>query len=110
MAQYGKVLEAEKKYNEALKAYLNALNYDGAVRIMVEHLNLIEDAVKLVRESKSSEGAKTVAKYFNKVGESATAIEFLVISQCYQVSLKVEDEKNDIRIFRKLFNWQKVKI
>ena len=60
---------------------------------MVDHLNMIEDAVKIVRESKSNEGAKIVAKHFSKMGENATAIEFLVISQCYQVRCFLKQNK-----------------
>uniref|UniRef100_A0A7E4VS44 WD_REPEATS_REGION domain-containing protein n=1 Tax=Panagrellus redivivus TaxID=6233 RepID=A0A7E4VS44_PANRE len=99
LAQYGRILEAEKKYPEALRVYQNANNYDNAVRIMVEHLNLIEDAVKIVRESRSHEGAKIVAKHFSKLGENATAIEFLVISACYQEAFQLAEAENMMAVF-----------
>jgi WD repeat-containing protein 19 len=61
-AQYGKAMEAEKKYKPAALAYKNAKDYDNLVRILLDHLNMPEEAVKVVRESKSVEGAKLVAK------------------------------------------------
>ena len=99
LSQYGRVLEAEKKYEDALKAYKNAANYDGAVRIMVDHLNMVEDAVKIVRESRSSEGAKIVAKYFSKKGDNETAIEFLVISQCCSEAFQMAESENLMDVY-----------
>ncbi|KAK5969439.1 hypothetical protein GCK32_009890 [Trichostrongylus colubriformis] len=44
------------------KAYRNARDYDNLVRMLLDHLNMAEEAVKVVRESRSVEGAKLVAK------------------------------------------------
>ncbi|VDL83933.1 unnamed protein product [Nippostrongylus brasiliensis] len=61
-AQYGKIMEAEKRYKDAAVAYRNARDYDNLVRMLLDHLNMAEEAVKVVRESRSIEGAKLVAK------------------------------------------------
>ncbi|EPB65579.1 hypothetical protein ANCCEY_15355, partial [Ancylostoma ceylanicum] len=83
-AQYGKVMEAEKRYKEAAVAYRNARDYDNLVRMLLDHLNMAEEAVKVVRESRSIEGAKLVAKFFSQLGDHASAIRFLVLSNCHQ--------------------------
>ncbi|KAK6036114.1 hypothetical protein COOONC_26381, partial [Cooperia oncophora] len=72
-AQYGKIMEAEKRYKEA-----------AVVRMLLDHLNMAEEAVKVVRESRSVEGAKLVAKFFSQLGDHASAIRFLVLSNCHQ--------------------------
>ncbi|EJW75119.1 hypothetical protein WUBG_13973 [Wuchereria bancrofti] len=59
---YGKVMEGEKKFKQAAIAYRNARDYDNLVRLLLEHLNKPEEAVCIVRESRSVEGARLVAK------------------------------------------------
>lgn len=77
--------------------------------MLLDHLNMAEEAVKVVRESRSIEGAKLVAKwvypashvglptkvirntegaisrFFSQLGDHASAIRFLVLSNCHQV-------------------------
>lgn len=43
-------------------AYQNAKDFDSVIRLHLEHLNNPEIAVELVQETKSTEGAKMVAK------------------------------------------------
>ena len=57
-----KAREAEGKYKEALAAYETAREYDSMVRILLDHLNNPQQAVQIVQESKSVEGARLVAK------------------------------------------------
>ncbi|GMT20667.1 hypothetical protein PFISCL1PPCAC_11964, partial [Pristionchus fissidentatus] len=82
-SQYGKVMEADQKYKQAAIAYKNARDYDNLVRILLNHLNMPEEAVAIVRESRSAEGAKLVANFFLKLGDHSSAIKFLVMSQCH---------------------------
>lgn len=57
-----KAKEADGKYQEALKAYEMARDMDSVVRLNLDHLNNPEDAVHVVQETKSIEGAKMVAR------------------------------------------------
>ena len=68
-AQYGKAKEADGYYKEAYKAYLTAKEYENAIRIQLEYLKNPEQAVKIVRETQSIEGAKMVARWINKNSE-----------------------------------------
>ena len=54
----------------------------AAVRIHLDFLNNPESAVKLVKETKSTEGAKLVARFFLKLGDFNSAIQFLILSKC----------------------------
>ncbi|KIH52681.1 tetratricopeptide repeat protein, partial [Ancylostoma duodenale] len=95
-AQYGKVMEAEKRYKEAAVAYRNARDYDNLVRMLLDHLNMAEEAVKVVRESRSIEGAKLVAKFFSQLGDHASAIRFLVLSNCHQEAFQLAEATDHI--------------
>ena len=81
-SQYGKAKEADGYYKEAFKAYMNAKEFENAIRIQLDFLKNPEHAVKIVRETQSIEGAKMVANFFQKFGDYASAIEFLVMSKC----------------------------
>lgn len=81
-SQYAKGREGDGYYTEAALAYETAMEYDNAVRIYLDYLKQPEEAVRVVNESKSIEGAKMVARFFQQVGDYGSALEFLVISKC----------------------------
>jgi WD repeat-containing protein 19 len=62
---FDKAKEADGKYQEALKAYEMARDMDSVVRLNLDHLNNPEEAVHVVQETKSIEGAKMVARQVN---------------------------------------------
>uniref|UniRef100_A0A915BKF7 WD repeat-containing protein 19 n=1 Tax=Parascaris univalens TaxID=6257 RepID=A0A915BKF7_PARUN len=98
-AQYGKVMEGEKKYKQAALAYKNARDYDNVVRILLDYLDMPEEAVRVVKESRSVEGAKLVAKFFGKLGDQASAIEFLVLSQCHQEAFQLAESEQKMDVY-----------
>jgi len=57
-----KAKEADGEYQDAVKAYEMARDMDSVVRLNLEHLNNPEEAVQVVQETKSIEGAKMVAR------------------------------------------------
>jgi WD repeat-containing protein 19 len=81
-SQYAKAKEAEGYFKEAFKAYMNAKEYENAIRIQLDQLKNPEQAVKIVKETQSIEGAKMVASFFQKFGDYASAVQFLVMSKC----------------------------
>lgn len=74
--------EADRAFRPALDIYAKAGQWLDVVRLHLDHLNSPGEAVKVVRERRSVEGAKLIAKYFQRRGDTTTAIEFLVLSKC----------------------------
>ena len=62
-AQYAKAKEVDGRYREAEEAYKLAKEWDNAIRINLQFLQNPEEAVRIVQETKSVEGAKMVAKW-----------------------------------------------
>lgn len=60
--EYAKAKESEGKYEEAVRAYSAAKDYDSVIRLNLDYLNSPEVAVELVQETKSVEGAKMVSR------------------------------------------------
>ncbi|CAB3401707.1 unnamed protein product [Caenorhabditis bovis] len=89
--QYAKIMEKERKFKQAAMCYERGRDYDNLVRVLLEPLNMPEEAVRVVRESRSIEGAKLVAKFFSRLGDHSSAIQFLVMSQCYQEAFDVAE-------------------
>lgn len=56
------VVLAVDRFKEAAMAYESARDWDNVIRILLEHLNNPEEAVRIVRETQSIDGAKMVAR------------------------------------------------
>ncbi|CAO4369481.1 unnamed protein product [Caenorhabditis nigoni] len=95
--QYGKIMEKEKKYKVAVQCYERGRDYDNQVRLLLDPLNEPDEAVRVVRESRSIEGAKLVAKFFVKLGDHNSAIQFLVMSQCVQEAFELAEKNNALK-------------
>ena len=50
------------RYKEAALAYESAKDWDNMIRVLLDHLNSPEEAVRVVRETQSIDGAKMVAR------------------------------------------------
>ncbi|KAL3120594.1 hypothetical protein niasHT_007886 [Heterodera trifolii] len=99
LSQYGKILEKDKNYERAIKAYQRAHDSENQIRLLLRHLNKVNAAVKLAQESKSVEGSKMVANYFSELGQFEIAIEFLVLSHCYQVTFDMAKSSGQMRTY-----------
>jgi len=55
-------MEATGNFKKAAVAYELARDYEGMIRITLDRLNDPQEAVKIVQETRSIEGAKMIAK------------------------------------------------
>ncbi|XP_052278623.1 WD repeat-containing protein 19-like isoform X1 [Dreissena polymorpha] len=97
--QYAKAKEADGRYKEAAEAYKQAKDWDNVIRINLEFLQNPEEAVKIVRDNQSVEGAKMVAKFFQKLNDFGSAIQFLVMSKCNDEAFQLAQQHNQMEIY-----------
>ncbi|XP_022361796.1 WD repeat-containing protein 19 isoform X2 [Enhydra lutris kenyoni] len=97
--QYAKAKEADGRYKEAVVAYENAKQWNSVIRIYLDHLNNPEEAVSIVRETQSLDGAKMVARFFLQLGDYGSAIQFLVMSKCNNEAFTLAQQHNKMEIY-----------
>lgn len=97
--QYAKAKEADGNYMEAVKAYRLAKEYDSLIRIYLNHLNNPQEAVAIVQETNSLEGAKLVAAFFEKINDFASAIKFLVKSECFDEAFQLARNRSQMELY-----------
>ncbi|XP_071642364.1 WD repeat-containing protein 19 [Temnothorax longispinosus] len=97
--QYAKAKESEGKYEEAAKAYETAKDYDNIIRINLDHLNNPARSVEVVQQTKSIEGAKMVAKYFQKMNDYNSAIKFLILSNCHDEAFQLASQHGKMELY-----------
>ncbi|KAK3532252.1 hypothetical protein QTP86_011841 [Hemibagrus guttatus] len=97
--QYAKAKEADGKYKEAVLAYESARDWDNVIRILLEHLNNPEEAVRIVRETQSIDGAKMVARFFLRLGDYGSAIQFLVMSHCSDEAFQLAQQHGQMEVY-----------
>ncbi|XP_020847243.1 WD repeat-containing protein 19 isoform X1 [Phascolarctos cinereus] len=97
--QYAKAKEADGRYKEAVLAYENAKQWNSVIRIYLDHLNNPEKAVRIVRETRSLDGAKMVARFFLQLGDYGSAIQFLVMSKCNHEAFTLAQQHNQMEIY-----------
>lgn len=61
-SQVDAVCPRSTSYKEAAQAYESARDWDNVIRVLLDHLNNPEEAVRIVRETQSTDGAKMVAR------------------------------------------------
>ncbi|KAK0167381.1 hypothetical protein PV327_004788 [Microctonus hyperodae] len=97
--QYAKAKEAEGKYEEASNAFEAAKDYDNIVRINLEYLNNPARSVEIVQQTKSIEGAKMVARYFQKLNDYNSAIKFLILSNCHDEAFQLANQHGKMELY-----------
>ncbi|TWW59365.1 WD repeat-containing protein 19 [Takifugu flavidus] len=97
--QYAKAMQADNKYVEALQAYRSARDWDNAIRVLLDHLNNPEEAVRIVRETQSVEGAKMVARFFLSLKDYGSAIHFLVLSHCNDEAFQLAQQHGQMEVY-----------
>jgi WD repeat-containing protein 19 len=65
-------------------------------RVNLEFLQNPDEAVRIVRETRSIDGAKMVAKFFEKLGDFSSAIQFLILSKCENEAFAMAQEHNQM--------------
>ncbi|KAJ4450050.1 WD repeat-containing protein 19 [Periplaneta americana] len=102
--QYAKAKEADGKYHEAVKAYEMARDLDSVVRLNLDYLNNPEEAVQVVQETKSIEGAKMVARFFQKLNDYRSAIRFLVMSRCHDEAFQLARQHHQMELYGEILS------
>lgn len=97
--QYARAKESEGRYGDALKSYLKAQDYESAIRLNLEKLDDIDVAVSLVQETKSIQGARMVANYFQNNDDPTSAIKFLVMSLCYDEAFQLARKYGKLQLY-----------
>ncbi|MFT7807501.1 WD repeat-containing protein 19 [Arapaima gigas] len=97
--QYAKAKEADGRYKEAATAYANAKDWDNVIRIQLDHLNNPEEAVRVVRQTQSIDGAKMVARFFLRLNDYGSAIQFLVLSKCNDEAFQLAQQHNQMEVY-----------
>ncbi|KAG7241299.1 hypothetical protein INR49_025817 [Caranx melampygus] len=97
--QYAKAKEADGKYKDAARAYESAKDWDNVIRVLLDHLNNPEDAVRIVRETQSIDGAKMVARFFLRLNDYGSAIHFLVLSQCNDEAFQLAQQHGQMEVY-----------
>ncbi|XP_066931056.1 WD repeat-containing protein 19-like isoform X2 [Clytia hemisphaerica] len=106
LMQYAKAKEHDGKYKEAATAYKKAKDYESVIRINLDHLQNPEEAVNLVKETQSVEGARMVAKFFQDLGDFASAIQFLVMSKCADEAFKIAQQYDQMEQYAEIIGDQ----
>ncbi|KAJ8271702.1 hypothetical protein COCON_G00105610 [Conger conger] len=97
--QYAKAKEADGRYKEAAVAYESAKDWDNVIRVQLDHLNNPEEAVRIVRETQSIDGAKMVARFFLRLSDYGSAIQFLVLSKCNDEAFQLAQQHSQMEVY-----------
>ncbi|KAI9138081.1 WD repeat domain 19, isoform CRA_b [Paraphysoderma sedebokerense] len=87
--QLGQALEAQRRYQDAAKAYQKAKAWDYLVAVYVTKLQQIADAVTIVRKTRSRESAKLIADFFVSINDYKSVVEFYVLSNMNETAFNV---------------------
>ncbi|XP_058063715.1 WD repeat-containing protein 19 [Anopheles bellator] len=95
-ATYARAKEVEGHYAEAISSYQLAGDLDSVVRIYLDHLSDPHAASEILLETRSIEGSKLLAKYFEQHGDYESAIQFLALCGCITEAFTIAQKQNKI--------------
>jgi WD repeat-containing protein 19 len=89
LIEYARMQEQARRFKEAITAYKKAGQEEQVIRVLLDEIKNPAEAIKIVRDSKSVQGAKMIAKFFQKINDMSSAIEFLVLSRCTEEAFQL---------------------
>ncbi|CAB1443249.1 unnamed protein product [Pleuronectes platessa] len=97
--QHAKAKEADGKYKDAAQAYESLKDWHNVIRVLLDHLNNPEDAELIVMKAPSIERVKMVARFFLRVKDYHSAIQFLVLSQCNDEAFQLAVQHGKMEVY-----------
>ena len=67
--------------------------------VCLEHLNDLDEAVKVVKATRSLDGARLVARHYMRAQDFAAAIQFLVVSRCNDEAFRLAQQHQKMQIY-----------
>lgn len=101
-AVYAKSCENDGNFNDAIEHYRNAGDMDSVVRIYVENLSDPHIAAEIVLETRSIDGSKMLARFYQNVGDIEQALRFLIICGCFNDAFNLAQVHNKLRQYAEL--------
>lgn len=101
-ALHAKAKESEGKYRDAINSYLLANDSDSVVRIYIDHLADPHSASEIVLESRSVEGGKMLAKFYQSINDFESALQFLIICGCVSEAFQIAQKYNKMKHYGEL--------
>ena len=104
LIQYAKLQEQEGKFTDAFKAYEQADQQLHCVRLLLDKLNRPQEAVRLVRQQRTSNHCSTeacllIAKHFQQTSDYESAIEFLVYSGKLEEAFELALQESQMNLY-----------
>lgn len=99
---YAKTKEAEGKYKEAINSYTIAGDMDSVVRIYLEHLSDPHSAGEIVMDTKSIEGSKMLAKFFQRIGDYESTIQYYILCGGFTEAFALAQKHNKLKFYAEL--------
>jgi WD repeat-containing protein 19 len=99
---HAKAKESEGKYRDAINSYQLANDTDSVVRIYINHLSDPHSASEIVLESRSVEGGKMLAKFYQSINDYESALQFLIICGCVNEAFQLAHKHNKLKHYGEL--------
>lgn len=101
-ALHAKAKESEGKFRDAIASYLLANDQDSVVRIYLDQLSDPHSASEIVLESRSVEGGKMLAKFYQSISDYESALQFLILCGCVNEAFQLAQKHNKLRHYGEL--------
>lgn len=101
-ALHAKAKESEGKYREAISSYQLANDMDSIVRIYLDHLSDPHSASEIVLESRSVDGGKMLARFYQSINDNESALQFLIICGCVNEAFQLAHKHNKLKHYGEL--------
>lgn len=101
-ALHAKAKESEGKFREAIHSYQLANDTDSVVRIFLDHLSDPHSASEIVLESRSVEGGKMLAKFYQAINDYESALQFLILCGCVNEAFQLAQKHNKLKHYGEL--------
>lgn len=101
-ALHAKAKESEGRYRDAISSYLLANDSDSVVRIYLDHLSDPHSASEIVLESRSVEGGKMLAKFYQSINDYESALQFLILCGCVNEAFQLAHKHNKLKHYGEL--------
>lgn len=101
-AIYAEVCEGDGNYNDAIENYRKAGDLENVIRVYVQHLADPHSAAEIVSETRSTEGSKMLADFYQNVGDHEQALRFLILCGCLSEAYLLAKKHNKIRQYAEL--------